>query len=327
MYAVLSKPGKGNGTELKNKTASSHALDKKLKSDKEKKLFTPKRKRKEFSKQDSERDKTSMFKRKQLDFELNAPISLEQTKEMAMYYYLKWRQTKEPESREIDMKLKSYAPSYADKILTMLRDNGNSGKKARRFLFDAKKIAMGSAAKIVHRKKELLAKLDEIESQKKGAFLQLEKEKKKSLAATKEFYSRKDKFLDGLRSKKFVTLEKYMRIAVPLGGGIAAFIAGASPEIVAGAVAAGWLLLKGFKIAIIDWHLGMVKNRIPKREEKKIRKTNDKISKKKDQVQDDYIYQKKWHVEKFKEQRKAILEKLEKDYAKLLDKHSYWAFN
>jgi len=138
----------------------------------------------------------------------------------------------------------------------------------------------------------------------------------------RQTYANKSAFLAEWIAKKFVPYGKYAQVAGPIGIGAAAFITGASPEIVGGVTAGAWLLFKGFKLAL-DWHLGVVKNRIPKSEAAAIERITTDFNERRGSLETDFKQERKKLEDKFVEFEKEMEQQTQEGYHGLLGKFGY----
>jgi len=99
-------------------------------------------------------------------------------------------------------------------------------------------------------------------------------------------------------------------------------MSGVEPHFVVAGMAALWLLSKGAKL-VLDWWLGIVRNRLLIQKEREKEKASEQISVMEDSIKGDYSQRIKKLQHSFEGSRKEIMAGLREAYGKLLIEHGY----
>jgi len=257
-----------------------------------------------------------------VEYSAKAPVQWQEVFNLAKYTYYNWLSSKEPSNADAKLAVEEYKPYFRLRAMEFLEQGGEEKRKAAMFMFEAKSLSIGIARKLIRCREGIITEVASLDHDTAEAASKLDMAEAEEKAKAREAYANKSTFLAEWIAKKFVPYEKYLQVAGPIGIGAAAFITGASPAIVGGVTAGAWLLFKGFKLAL-DWHLGMVKSMIPKREAAAMERITIDFNMRRGSLEFDFKQEKKKLDGKFVEFEEKMAQRAQEGYHLLLDKFGY----
>ena len=273
-----------------------------------------------------------------------------QIADIAQYFYLSWLSKRRPEDGLVKAELEAYSADYVDALITIKGKFMNRGGKEQEFIAEARKMAIAASEKLISLRQGFEEKAASLDKAKEERLKELERQRQACEKWVEELYGARKELISGWLSGKLMPLDDFIKalkkiwgvgkVCLPIAGALMMgshflsqlkdivmripFVSQLTPEIAGAGLVGLWLLAKVGKVAL-DWHLKIVKSKLPKKAEKRKQAEMARIARATGEATDRHIDGVNTLRKEFEGDKQAVLESLKEGYRGLMRSHGYAA--